>query len=115
MEASVIRQLPKANWKERLLLALGKRRAFRVEGDSMLPTLKDGEAVLIDPASTFGAGDIVVARHPFKKSVLVVKRVESIAGDRCLLVGDNAAESSDSRQFGSVSLTEVLGKAACRL
>lgn len=115
MEASEYPRLPKANWKERLLFALGKRQAFRVEGDSMLPGLQNGDAVLVSAKAAVKPGDIVVAQHPFKRSVRVVKRVESIDGGRCTLVGDNPAESSDSRQFGSVKLSDVIGKAVARL
>lgn len=108
--------LPKANWTQRLLFALGKRRAFRIEGDSMLPGLPSGEAVLIVPNASIQVGDVVVARHPFKKSTRIVKRVSHLDGDlRCALAGDNPAESSDSRSFGMVSLQDILGKVVARL
>jgi hypothetical protein len=41
------KELPAANWKERLLFFLGRRRAVLVEGDSMLPSLKNGDGILI--------------------------------------------------------------------
>ena len=95
---------------------MGLRQGFLVSGDSMSPTLNDGDVVLIDPKAAFAAGDIVLARHPYKKSVRVLKRIDSIDGQgRFWLVGDNQGESSDSRTFGSVSKADLLGKVTSRL
>ena len=82
----------------------------------MLPTLKDGEAVLINRRAKARAGDIILANHPFKKSVKILKRVRNFTeqGD-LFLVGDNPAESTDSRTFGAVPLKYLIGKATCRL
>ena len=108
--------LREANWKDRIMHAIGKRRIFRVQGDSMLPTLKDGDAVMIVPTASIERGDIVVARHPYKASVKILKRVNAIDGEgRYSLTGDNPAESSDSRGFGSLPLEYIQGKAVCRV
>ena len=109
-------ELPEANWKERLLYFLGRRRGALVEGNSMLPVLKDGDAVLINPKAKVKTGDIVFANHPFKKSVKILKRVKNFTekGD-LYLVGDNPQESTDSRTFGAVPLKYLIGKATCRL
>ncbi len=95
---------------------LGKRRGFMVEGNSMLPTLKSGDAVLINPRSKFETGDIVLAKHPFKQSVKILKRIGEISQDgKFFLIGDNKDESSDSRSFSAIPKSEILGKAVCRL
>ena len=111
-------ELPEASWKERILFFLGRRRGFLVEGDSMSPTLKDGDAVLINPKEKVSEGDIVLANHPYKQSVKILKRVENFTekGD-LYLVGDNpeSLESTDSRSFGAVPLKYLIGKATCRL
>jgi nickel-type superoxide dismutase maturation protease len=108
--------LPEANWTERILFFLGRRKGFLVEGNSMLPALKDGDAVLINPKVKFAAGDIVLARHPFKESVKILKRISEITPDgKYILTGDNAAASTDSRSFGEIPAKDVLGKAVCRL
>lgn len=105
-----------ANWKDRILYFLGRRRAFLVTGGSMLPTLNDGDVVLIGSTADISLGDIVVAQHPYKQSVKILKRVSEIdAEGRLLLTGDNPSESTDSRTFGTVSLEYVYGKAVCRL
>ncbi len=105
-----------SNWKDKIMYALGKRRIFRVRGDSMLPTLKDGDAVMIVPARSVSKGDVVLAKHPYKSSVRILKRVSGIDTDgRYSLAGDNPDDSTDSRTFGSVPLEYIHGKAVCRL
>lgn len=82
----------------------------------MAPTLLDGQAVLIDPRGKIKAGDIVLANHPYKQSVKIVKRIEKIHADgSCELAGDNEAESTDSRTFGPILSKNILGKVVCRL
>lgn len=109
-------ELPEANWKEKVLFYLGMRRAIRVEGDSMLPNLKNGDGILIDADAKISVGDIILAKHPFKKSVIILKRLTEIdQNGNYFLVGDNPSESSDSRTFGALSAKHILGKAVCRL
>jgi nickel-type superoxide dismutase maturation protease len=109
-------ELRYAGWKDRLLWLFGKRQAFRVEGDSMLPTLNNDDVVLIEQTTNVVGGDIVLAQHPYKRSVKMLKRVENIdENGRFSLVGDNPDESTDSRTFGTVSIEYIYGKAVCRL
>jgi nickel-type superoxide dismutase maturation protease len=109
-------ELPEASWKERVLFFLGRRHGFLVEGNSMLPVLKDGDAVLIKPKAEFAAGDIVLAKHPFKESVKILKRIGEISSTgNFVLTGDNAGESTDSRTLGEIQAKDVLGKVVCRL
>lgn len=108
--------MKEADWKERILFFLGRRHGFLVEGDSMLPTLKDGDAVLINSKEKINVGDIVLAQHPFKQSVKILKRISEISPEgKYFLVGDNEEESTDSRSFGAIQAKDILGKAVCRL
>ncbi len=110
------KELPAANWKERVLFFLGRRRAVLVEGDSMLPNLENGDGILINSDEKIAVGDIVLAKHPFKKSVIILKRLSEIdENGNYFLVGDNLSESTDSRTFGAISAKHILGKAVCRL
>lgn len=103
-------------WKDRIHFFLGRLEAYQVEGDSMLPTLKGGDAVMIERNASVSIGDIVLAQHPYKQSVKILKRVESIdAGGRYSLVGDNPDESTDSRTFGAVPLESIYGRVVCRV
>ncbi|BAW31545.1 MAG TPA: S24/S26 family peptidase [Methanothermobacter sp.] len=58
-----------------------------VKGDSMYPTLKDGQELIILKTKEVKVGDIVVAKHP--EYGLIVKRVGKIEGDRVYLMSDN--------------------------
>ena len=104
---------------EILLWLLRKRCRMRVSGNSMLPLLKPGEEILIDSQAyqntTPRIGDIVIARHPQKLNLKIVKRVICVLenGD-CLLQGDNPQESTDSRGFGAVKKDYILGRVTSR-
>ncbi|MEO8573788.1 MAG: nickel-type superoxide dismutase maturation protease [Pyrinomonadaceae bacterium] len=112
----MIHMLRVANWKDMLLFRIGRRRIFKVAGNSMLPTLKNGDAVMISSSVPIAAGDIVLAQHPYKQSVKMIKRVAAIDDNgRYSLTGDNSDESTDSRTFGTVSIEYIHGKAVCRL
>lgn len=108
--------LPEVDWFEKIAYLLGWREIFAIEGDSMYPALRDGDRVLINPHDKVRVGDIVLANHPFKSSVRIIKRVAEILDDgRYFLVGDNALESTDSRSFGALRPEDVLGRATCRI
>lgn len=110
------KELPAANWTEKIAYFLGRREIFLVEGDSMLPILKDGDYVFINPHAQPNVGDIVLARHPFKQSVKIIKRVAEISPEgKFTLLGDNLAESTDSRSFGALAAKNILGKAESKL
>lgn len=109
-------ELPIAGFPEKLRLFIGRLQGIVIEGDSMHPTLKSGDRVLVDKNSAIKVGDVVVAHHPFKSSVKIVKRVSSIETDGSIsLIGDNPSESSDSRGFGSINGKDVIGKVVARL
>jgi len=102
-----------------LLWLLRLRRRFRVAGNSMMPLLKPGDELLIDPKAyrrkSPCPGDIVVARHPYRTDLKLVKRVISVFEDgRCYLRGDNPLESTDSDAFGSMPLELIIGRVTSR-
>ncbi len=101
------------NW-EFLLWLLRRRRRFRVNNNSMLPLLKPGDEVLMAPGAVPVPGDIVVAQHPLRRDVRLIKRVESIVEGRYVLKGDNPAESTDSRSFGPVTAEHIMGRVTSR-
>lgn len=82
----------------------------------MSPILVHGNEVLVDSCACVQVGDVVLARHPFRTDVLVVKRVASIdARGWFELLGDDPSESSDSRTLGLFEASTVIGKVTCRL
>lgn len=107
--------LPETDWSEEIAEA-DDFRIFCVEGDSMFPVLKAGDLVLINPYAELQIGDIVLAQHPFKQSVKIIKRIaEILNSEKYFLLGDNLSESSDSRSFGAISAKDILGKAEAKI
>lgn len=58
-----------------------------VEGDSMVPTLKEGQFVVAVKTNSFKVGDIVIANHPSRG--LIIKRAASIKNGKVYLKSDN--------------------------
>ena len=81
----------------------------------MLPAYRDGDVVLIDPGAFSESlpkpGDVVLVAHPFRRGVKMIKRVDHVTADgRFFVVGDNHAESTDSRSFGPLRATQLIGR-----
>lgn len=83
-------------------------RIIKVSGHSMEPTIKDGSYVLIKKQRRYKTGDIIAFEH---QRTTMLKRLTSISNDRALVAGDNLNDSLDSRQLGSIPVSEILGKA----
>ena len=107
-----------AGFFEYVLLLLGRRKRIRVTGASMLPGLKDGDELFMDPRAYITSapeeGDIVVAWHPRQADLKIIKRVSMVLDNGCWLVGDNPAESSDSSKYGTFAFKRILGKVTSR-
>lgn len=73
-----------------------------------MPTLADGDLVLVDVEARPSIGEVVVAREPNVERVLV-KRVRSRGDDTVALGSDDPTQGRDSRHFGSVPLRNVVG------
>lgn len=113
----------------------------KVSGNSMHPTIKDNQFVLINNSvSKLERGDIIVF---YNDGMMLVKRIIAIGGDRVhivngklyvndeemfdtnekegdkinikdnkyFVVGDNYNESYDSRHFGEVDISDIVGVA----
>lgn len=114
--------LPLATSRQKLMYYLGNwfgpRRLFplTVTGNSMAPLVKEGDHVLYELADEAHIGDIVFVSHPYMQSVKLLKRVREVDADgKIFLVGDNEAESTDSRTLGWFSPNDVCGTVICRL
>lgn len=126
--------------------------AFIMAGDSMAPTLNEGDRILVDKAAykqnSAERYDIVVFANPEKPAINFVKRIVALSGDRvqitdgqlfvndkpvgpvresvddfgpvevpdynCFVIGDNVANSKDSRHFGPVPDATVKGRATTK-
>jgi nickel-type superoxide dismutase maturation protease len=83
----------------------------------MEPTLRDGDWLLVRRLlRPPRPGEIVVAADPREPERLLVKRVRSVAADGVTVQGDHAdpAESTDSRQFGPIPRSAVVGRPVLR-
>ncbi len=98
-----------------------RRRPFvvAVDGTSMAPTLLPGDLLLARAGATASTGALVVVEHPARPGYEMVKRVRGSPGERIgdrrlrddeyWVTGDNAEESTDSRQFGALARSSIRG------
>ncbi len=111
--------LPAAGFREWLGCLLGLRTRLVVSNNSMLPHIRPGDRLFLDPRayrrSQPRQGDVVVAQHPLTDE-LILKRVTRVtaAGD-LFLRGDNPDASCDSRQLGWFALPAIRGRVTSRV
>ena len=87
--------------------------AVVVIGDSMWPTLRDGDTFEAIPYSNqqIEIGDVVVFNDPTHTSRICVKRVAHVKPDGLFVEGDNPdpTASTDSHNYGLVSYDLLIG------
>ena len=111
-------------------------KTIEVQGDSMMPTLKPGQRLLVSKAywlvGDLKQDDIIVIENS-RDNEIIIKRVYKLAGEKVDLrdvpfswdvtqgdyivpegtvyvLGDNWSVSQDSRHYGPFELTDVIGK-----
>lgn len=89
-------------------------RRFRVSDTSMQPALRPGDGVIVATWLAPRAGDIIVLHDPERTSSFSVKRVLSLGDDNVEVRGDNVNVSRDSRHFGPVARTAIVGRVVFR-
>lgn len=102
-------------------LGLGVRAFDRVSvtGPSMRPTLEPGDRLLVlrwGRRWRLRNGDLVTVLdpRPHETDHVLVKRVVDRRGDRLTVLGDNRPFSTDSRDFGLVSIDSIRGRVLYR-
>jgi phage repressor protein C with HTH and peptisase S24 domain len=83
-----------------------------VRGVSMLPTLREGDRVLVRHGARIRPGDVVLARFADLPDRLVLKRAERRVAGGWWVGSDNAAVGGDSGTHGPA---EVLARVVARL
>jgi len=93
-------------------------RLIVVRGNSMAPTLLDGDRLIVRLGRTPVPGDLVVFRArdvvPESSVMWMVKRAEQVAPNGSVIVRGDNARSQDSRHFGPVPSKSILGVARRR-
>ena len=81
----------------------------RIHGHSMVPVLPPGTLIVVSGVGRKPmAGDIIVFEHEGKEKI---KRVDHVLGDGSLyVVGEHPETSKDSRQFGAIDPSVVIGR-----
>ena len=103
----------------RAWLASRRFSRYAVSGESMAPTIRAGDWLLADAHAYRSRsplpGDVVLASDPRNPDRTLVKRVSDITSQgSVVLVGDNAAASTDSRSFGPVPPEYIQARVALR-
>lgn len=88
-------------------------RLLKVRGHSLYPDYRDGDYVLTArapfPSGKIKSGNVIVFRQPVHG--LLVKRVQKVLDDGTAFeVRGTQIDSTDSRNYGPVPLSQVLGK-----
>jgi nickel-type superoxide dismutase maturation protease len=88
-------------------------KLLKVSGESLAPDYQEGDFVVIVKIPflmrRLHSGDVVVFRHPLYG--VLIKKVETLSKDRqeVFLTGTHT-NSLDSRRFGAVRVSSLLGK-----
>lgn len=104
--------------------------AFKIPTASMEPAVMSGDRILADKTAyrrmAPQKSDVVIFMYPDDRSKMYIKRVAALPGDSITMpdgtkqevphgfiyvIGDNRENSIDSRNFGFVPLSNVVGKA----
>jgi signal peptidase I len=80
----------------------------------MLPALAPGDRLVVVRLRRPRPGDVVALHDPAEPGRLLVKRVAAIVPAGIEVLGDNEAASRDSRRFGPVPASGLVGIAVYR-
>ena len=84
----------------------------------MQPTLQPGDRVLVRRLGsnpTLDVGSVLVTWHPQRSNLRLIKRLNRLDSTGLWMLGDNPAESTDSRQLGAVPANLLIGEVVGRL
>jgi nickel-type superoxide dismutase maturation protease len=91
---------------------VAKHRLLRleVEGVSMVPVLAPGDRVLVLRTDQIAVGDIIAFVDPDASEGVLVKRASGVDRSSVRVEGDNFGASRDSRHFGPVPRSAIIGR-----
>lgn len=82
-------------------------RVLRVSGHSMQPAFMEGDIVIVSSLFPIRPFDVVAFKY---RNKTLLKRVTDIRSGAFRVVGDNVADSLDSKSFGDVIKRDIIGK-----
>ena len=83
-------------------------KLVKVTGQSMSPTLEDGDYVITKKPRLFQAGLIYVINHIDLGRI--IKRLQDTKHSKCFFIGDNPKASTPSSLIGAVERDRVVGQ-----
>lgn len=89
-------------------MATRRYRQVHVSGHSMVPTLADGDLVLVKLSTEVRPGDVVLVRWASRPDQLSVKRAQWAEPGGWYVSGDNPAGSTDSGTLGPATVLGVI-------
>ena len=88
------------------------RKTAIVSGDSMLPSLKEGDIVFFkmykEGKPEPKPGEIIIFNHPLK-NIICIKRISLVNQNNIEVLGDNIEFSEDSNKFGLLNKEKIIG------
>ena len=97
---------------------MGLRKTAIVSGQSMLPSLKEGDIVFFkiykEGKSKPKPGEIVIFNHPLK-NIICIKRISIVNQNNIEVLGDNIEFSEDSNKFGLINNEKIIGIVTSKL
>jgi len=85
-----------------------------VSGQSMAPTYSQGDWLLVLWGGGYKAGHVIVVERESYPGVFLIKRLITRDSEGNWVEGDNKSESTDSRQWGTISDEEIVGRVLFR-
>lgn len=105
------------DWLKKLGVSASRARVARVHGDSMAPTLSDGDMILIDTSKT----DVLARSKSSRRKappiyafvedgVARVKRIELVDADFFAVISDNPEFKTEFKRLATISSMRIIGK-----
>jgi signal peptidase I len=90
-------------------------KRFVIKGHSMEPLLNDGDKIIINKLAYLFTkprlGDVVAFKENTERGKILLKKIERcLRGEKYFVVGTNKHDSQDSRQFGPITKSQILGR-----
>lgn len=93
----------------------GKMGTVAVSGESMMPTYRSGDWLVVAWGAQFKIGDVILVEREDRPGVFLIKRLERSEGSNYWVEGDNKSISTDSREWGFIGSDEIVGRVLFRV